>query len=438
MSDLSFQVPADVRLGLDVVNRTASIISQYGDRAILVTEAILYEGRIIERVQGLLERRGIQSIVFDEVVPNATSSAVDEGVRLARGAHAQIVIGLGGVRTLSTAKCIAMVTPLDIEMDDILSGVQPREKPLAYVGIPTTCRDPFLLTDEYLITDSRDRSAKVGRTQNTITRAVLLDPKLTVTLPAKYTATTLMDTLLSAVEGYLSSRSNFLADTFFLRAIEMIGSTIRPAVEQPEDLRARIQASMAGLLTGLGLSMSKQGVGAALVYALNARYMVPKSWLSCILLPHVMEFHLNSATEKLAAVASLLGEARGATGAMQKLEASSFRAERGASAKQNRAGQEGRRVDACHGGRSGVDAGAAASAEAAPAEASPAEVAGLGIETVRRLIHSLGLPTRLRDFDLNLDDMVDIAGTARSYDMMNYLPRAVSTEDLYELIKIAY
>ena len=66
------------------------------------------------------------------------------------------------------------------------------------------------------------------------------------------------------------------------------------------------------------------------------------------------------------------------------------------------------------------------------------EAAGRAVEAMRRLIGTLGLPGRLRDFDLNLDDMVDIAGTARSFDMMNYLPRAISTEDLYELIKSAF
>ena len=69
---------------------------------------------------------------------------------------------------------------------------------------------------------------------------------------------------------------------------------------------------------------------------------------------------------------------------------------------------------------------------------SSVDRAASGIEVVRRLVGSLGLPVRLRDCDLELDDMIDIAGTARSYDMMNYLPRAISTEDLYELVKIAY
>ena len=382
MPDISFSIPTDVRFGLDVVNRIAAVVGSYGERVLLVTEAILYEGKVIDRIQALFEKKGIQYIVFDEVVPHATSVIVDEGVKLARSARAEIVIGLGGVRTLSVAKCIAMVAPGDVDMDEYLAGVQPTGKPLAYIAIPTTCRDPFLLVDEYLVTDGRDRIAKIGRTQRRITKAVIVDPKLTATLPPKYTATTLMDTLLSAVEGYLSSRSSFLSDTFFLRACELVGKIIGQLVDQPDDLRVRMNASMAGLLTAIGLTMSKSGVGTALAYAINGNFMVPKSWISSIMLPHVMEFYSGIASEKLNRVAGFLGE--------------------------------------------DVD------------EAAPVEGAGRAVEAVRRIIGSLGLPTRLRDFDLNLDDMVDIASIARNFDMMNYLPRSISAEDLYELVKSSY
>jgi alcohol dehydrogenase class IV len=382
MPDLSFSIPTDVRFGLDVVNRIAAVVSQYGERVLLVTEAILYEGKVIDRIQGLFEKKGIQYIVFDEVVPHATSKVVDEGVNLARSSRAEIIVGLGGVRTLSVAKCIAMVSPGEVEMDEYLSGVQPSGQPLAYISIPTTCRDPFLLVDEYLLADGRDRTAKIGRTQKRINKAVIVDPKLTITLPPKYTATTLMDTLLVSVEGYLSSRSSFLSDTFFMRACELIGRIIHPLISQPDDLRVRMNASMAGLLASLGLTISKSGVGTALAYSINGSFMVPKSWVSSIMLPHVIEFYSGIASEKLTAVARYLGE----------------------------------EVD----------------------EEAPVQGAARAVEAVRRIIGSLGLPTRLRDFDLNLDDMVDIAGIARNFDMMNYLPRSISAEDLYELIKAAY
>jgi alcohol dehydrogenase len=128
--------------------------------------------------------------------------------------------------------------------------------------------------------------------------------------------------------------------------------------------------------------MTKAGVGTALAYAINGSYMVPKSWVSSIMLPHVMEFYSGIASEKLVAVARLLGE---------EVE-----------------------------------------------EGAPVEGARVAVEAVRRIIGALALPTRLRDFELNLDDMVDIAGIARNFDMMNYLPRSISVEDLYELIKSAY
>jgi alcohol dehydrogenase class IV len=209
-----------------------------------------------------------------------------------------------------------------------------------------------------------------------------VDPKLSLTLPAKYTATTIMDTLLGCIEGYLSARANLLSDTYLVRAIEMLGGIIKEGIQSVDDIRMRMNASMAGLLMGLGLSTSRQGIGAALSYAINARFMAPKSWVSTILLPAVMEFAVNVRGDRIAHIAKLLGE----------------------------------------------DISDATSVEA-PMRA---------IDALRRVISSLALPTRLREFDLSLDEMIEVAGSARSFDMMNYLPRVVSTEDIYELIKSAF
>jgi alcohol dehydrogenase class IV len=267
-------------------------------------------------------------------------------------------------------------------MDDFLSGVQPQGLPLAYIEVPTTCRNPFMFGDEYLVVDGRDRAGKMGRTQKGITKAALIDPKLSLTLPAKYTATTIMDTLLGCIEGFLSAKANFLSDTYLQRAIEIVGGVIKEGIQNVDDIRMRMNASTAGLLMGLGLSTSRLGIGSALAFAINARFMSPKSWVSTIFLPYVMEFALNVRGDRIAQVARLLGED--------------------------------------------------------VSDASSVEAPVRGIDAVRRVISSLGLPTRLREFDLSLDEMIEVAGAARSFDMMNYLPRVVSTEDIYELIKSAF
>jgi alcohol dehydrogenase class IV len=382
MPDVLFHIPTRVVFGLDTVNRIGQLVAEYGERAFLVTEAILYEGKVINKVQEILDKKGVQHIVFDEVVPNATSATVDDGVTLARGSHADVVIGLGGIRTLSIAKCIAMTVPSENDMDDFLSGVQPQSVPLPYIEVPTTCRNPFMFGDEYLMVDGRDRTGRIGRTQKGITKAALIDPKLSLTLPAKYTATTIMDTLLGCIEGYLSARANFLSDTYLVRAIEILGSLIREGIQNVDDIRVRMNASIAGMLYALGLSTSRLGIGSALAFAINAKFMAPKSWVSTILLPYVLEFSVNVRGDRIAHVAKLLGEE--------------------------------------------------------VADASSVEAPQRAIDAARRIITSLGLPTRLREFDLSLDEMIEVAGAARSFDMMNYLPRVVSTEDIYELIKSAF
>jgi alcohol dehydrogenase class IV len=382
MSDLLFSIPQETIFGVDVINRLGNIITAYGERVLVVTEAILYEKQTIERVIELLEKRNISYIIYDEVVPNATSSTVEEALLLSRGSHAQVVIGLGGMRALSIAKCVAMASKCKNDFEDFLAGSQPDAKPLSYIEIPTTCRNPFLYTDEYLIVDARDRSGKIGKTQSNITKSIIVDPKLCLSLPSKYTATTMVDTFLSAYEGLISTKSTFLSDTLFYKAIELLVNNIDQAVKNPEDVKMRLEAASAGLLTALGLSISRQGMGTALAYALNAKLMVPKSWVATILFPSVMEFSINTSSEKIAPIAGILGEE---TAGISTIDASKK-----------------------------------------------------GVEAVRRLIGSLQLPTRLRDFDLNLDDMVDITNNARSFDMMNYLPRMASNEELFELIKKAY
>jgi alcohol dehydrogenase len=382
MADLTFHVPQQVLFGVDAINRIGSWTARFGKRIIVVTESILYEQGVIDRIQDLLARKQIESIVFDEVIPNATSSCVEDALRLARGGHVEAVIGLGGVRALSAAKCLAMVCPGTQNLDDLLGGEQPEGETLPYLEIPTTCRNPFLLTDEYLLVDARDRTAKIGKTQPDITKAVIIDPKLAVTLPAKYTATTMLDTMLHAIEGYLSAQSNPLSETLFCTAIRSIKASVTDAVKELGIVKHRSEASMAGFLTSLGLTTSRMGLGACLSYAINARLMVPKSWVSSILIPHILEFNTSIATEKIVHIAELLG---GDIGDM-----------------------------------------------------SAADAAYKAVESSRELLSSLELPARLRDFELALDDLVDSIEMVHSFDMMNYLPRTVSTEQIYEIVKAAY
>jgi len=382
MSDLIFSIPQETYFGVDIINRLAAVVLQYGERALIITEAILYERNNIGQLLELLEKKNISYITYDEVVPNATSSVVDEALLLARGSKAQVIIGFGGMRTLATAKCVAMLANTKQGVAEALAGEVPEAKPLTYIEIPTTGRNPFMYRDECLIVDERDRTAHILRTPKNICKAIILDPKLSLTLPPKYTAAILLENFLEAFEGYISIKNNVLAETYFLKAIENISDIIPLILANPEDIKLRVAAATAGLITALGLALSRSGLGSALIYALNAKLKVPKSWLASILLPFIMEFFINTSSEKIMRIARILKE------------------------------------DIV--GLSSVDASRKA------------------VEAVQRMVSDLQFATRLREFNLSLDSILDIASNARSFDMLNYLPRATSVEEICDILKEAY
>ncbi len=382
MADLFFNIPTHIIFGLDTINRIGKIISSLGKHVLIVTESILYEKKTIERVTNLLSQKNIECIIYDEIVPNAVSSSIDGGVKLARGAKIDVIIGLGGIKTLSIAKCIAMVTPGNKEMDDFLTNDLPDGEPIPFISIPTTCRDPFMLTNEYFVIDARDRTGKIGYTQENITKYAIIDPKLSSSLPIKYTATTIMDTLSSAIEGHISKKNNFISDTFLVKAISLLGNTLINDQDTLDDLKSRVKASMGGLMTAMGLNASRPGIAAALSFALNAKCKIPKSWTASVLLPHILEYYAKSSTEKIASIGKLI--------------------------------------------------------DSNISDLSTTDAVNNTIELIRSLSGKLGLPNRFRDFNLNLDNMVEVAEMAHSYDMMNYIPRTTSTEDLYEIIRSAF
>jgi alcohol dehydrogenase len=382
MPDVFFNVPAQTYFGVDCALRLGSMAAGLGRRILLVTEAILYERGVIDQVTGLLSRKGLDPVVYDEVIPGATSTHADEAARLARGGRVDLVVGLGGVKTLSIARLAAIAAPSATLLDDLLAGAPADKPPIRFAELPTTCRDPFMFSGSWLVTDARDRSAVVGRPDAGAAAAVFLDPKLALSLPAKYLAATMIDTLMHAVEGYLATGGSFLSDTFFLKAIETLGPLLRDPPAGGEDLAPRTAAARAGLLTALGLSMGRAGVGTALSYALNARLRVPKSWASTVLLPRVMEYHLTTAAEKLRDVGRLLGEDL--------------------------------------------------------SDLSVPDAAGRTIEGVRGIIGSLKLPARLRDLGLALEEMVEVAEAAHRLDLVTRVPRVTSVDDLYEVLKSSY
>ncbi|OHD12102.1 MAG: hypothetical protein A2086_04605 [Spirochaetes bacterium GWD1_27_9] len=382
MNIFEFSVPTQLKFGVDVVNRLGNVVSEFGDKAVIITEAILHESGTIKRIIEILEKKGCEAIVFDEVIPNANSKVVDFGTEIVRSSYADVVVGIGGVRTLSIAKAVAMLANNSGDISEYLDGKIQENEALPYIEIPSTPRNPFMFKDEFLLTDSRSNNAKIVKVKKLTTKQVLFDPMITTTLPRRYTATTVIDSLANAVEGYISTKSNFLSETIFLKAIELFSSNLMNAINAPDDIASKSFLSLGGLFTSLGLSMSCTGIVSSLSYVLNSKFKIPKSFCSCILLPHVLDYDITGIPTKLVKIAHALGEDT--------------------------------------------------------AKLSVVEASIKAIEKIRKMIIELRLPVRLDEFGINKDDLIIVADDARKFEVFNYIPRSCSSEELYAILQAAY
>ncbi|MFQ3546846.1 MAG: iron-containing alcohol dehydrogenase [Termitinemataceae bacterium] len=381
MSDITFKLDPKISIGSEIINRLGLICSPFGSRVVLVTEPVLYENKLIERVQHVLEDSNIDVIIFDEVPPQATAEIAEQVAELARGSRSNIIVGLGGLKTQAIARLASMLVEPGSYLFDLLDGVLATWKCLPYIAVPTSGRDPFLFADRFIAVDPRDRSVKTVRVPPGLCVATIIDSSVSELLPDKFAATIAFDGLCVAIEAYCSQKANFLSDAILEQAIGSY-ATILDSFADNRTFDLLGSSSQAGFLTALGSALSAPGIGTALAYALNGKFPVAKSWCSTVLLPHVMERLIPARPEKLARVARYLGE---------------------------------------------------------PVEGVPtAEAARLAVDGIRRRMGLLSLPGRLKDFNLVLDRLIPVAETARSLDFISYSPRPITDDEAYDILKQAY
>lgn len=380
MSDFAFEIPTRIQFGLDVVNRIGTIAEQFGNRTLLVTEAALREAGHVSRVREILRKRLVDSIVFDNIGGTLSDDTLARIVSTARAGQVQVVIGLGGMRVLSAARFAAMIGHSSVSAAGVLDGQTVGEPPLPYVEIPTCYRNHFMFQDKCLVPNGP--VVRVLKTQQAVNRTVLVDPNLTGSLSNKYSVALMLDAMLGAVEGYLSKKATFIAEALLIEAIGRLAEALEGSAEAPEDMRHRYRASQAGVLASLGIAASSQGPGGAITYVLSSMFNIPKAWIGAVLLPHVVDFNTAVRTEKPARIARALG------------------------------------VDT-----EGLDI---------------TQSAYRASEAIRRLIGRLGLPGRLREYDLELDDMVAVSESAAELEMAATAAVPVTASEIYDLIKQAY
>lgn len=330
------------------------------------------------KITDLLDAEGIPYEIFSEIKANPTIENVQAGVEAFKAADADCIIAIGGGSPMDTAKAIGIIIT-NPEYADVrsLEGVAPTKNTcVPIIAIPTTAGTAAEVTINYVITDVEKKRKFVCVDPHDMPIVAIVDPDMMDSMPAGLTAATGMDALTHAIEGYTTKAAWEMTDMFHIKAIEIIGRSLRAAVEN--DPKGREDMALGQYIAGMGFSNVGLGIAHSMAHTLGAVYDTAHGVACAMMLPIVMEYNQEYTGEKYKEIARVMGV-------------------------------------------KGVD------------DMSVAEYRKAAIDAVRQLSVDVGIPTKLEA--LKEEDLPFLAESAFADACAPGNPRETSVEDLTELFR---
>lgn len=276
-------------------------------KALIVTDKDLVKFQVVKKVTDLLDGAGYAYAIYDEVKANPSVEVVKKGVEAFKKAGADYLIAIGGGSPQDTGKAIGIIIN-NPEFSDVVSleGVAPtKNKAVPMIAVATTAGTAAETTINYVITDEEKKRKFVCVDPHDIPVVAVVDPEMMSSMPKGLTASTGMDALTHAIEGYTTQAAWELADTLNLKAIELISRSLRAAVEN--DPKGREDMALGQYIAGMGFSNVGLGVVHGMAHPLGAFYDTPHGIANAVLLPYVMEYNAEYTGEKFKYIAEAMG-----------------------------------------------------------------------------------------------------------------------------------
>ncbi len=270
----------------------------------------------LARVEEELHAAGVETHVYDGVLPNPVLENVAAGAALARSAHCDFIVGLGGGSSIDCAKAIAVMATNDGSFWDYLfGGTAGRKKmkadPLPLVAIPTTAGTGTEL-DPWMVVSNEETHEKIGGGNDRCFPVLsVVDPELMTTLPPRLTAFQGFDALFHGIECYLSKQASPLSDLFSREVVSSVAGHLARACTNGQDIAAREQVAYGSTLAGVSMTLSSNGSHHAMEHALSAFHHELPHGEGLILLSRAyfghLAYHVPEVADRLVDLARLMG-----------------------------------------------------------------------------------------------------------------------------------
>ena len=293
-----YQPRTRVVFGPGKISELGTLAAELGaQRVLLVTDQGLETAGHPQKGIAALESAGLSVALFDDVHPNPTTDDVDRGLAIAQAAHIDLIVGLGGGSSMDCAKGINFLLTNGGRIEDYWGANKARLPMLPMIAVPTTSGTGSEAQSYALIAHPQSHMKMACGDPKAACRIALLDPGLTVSMPASVTAATGIDALSHAVESYVSTRRNPVSQLFSRQAWQLLTRGFPRVVAKSDDLDARAQMLLGAHLAGAAIENSMLGAAHALANPLSAHFDVTHGVAIAVMLPHVIRYNAESAAK---------------------------------------------------------------------------------------------------------------------------------------------
>ena len=276
-------------------------------KVFLVSDKSLVDAGVTAKIETVLKNANIKYDLYDEIKPNPTIKNVTDGVEACKKSKADVIVAVGGGSSMDTAKGISIVMTnperSDIKSLNGLSNSVYILKPL--IALPTSVVTAAEVTINYVITDTEKNRKMVCVDPHDIPVDAFIDPDMMSSMPKGLTASTGMDALTHAIEGYTTKAAWEMTDMFHLKAIEIIARSLRSAVANEKEGREGM--ALGEYIAGMGFSNVGLGIAHSMAHTLGAVYDTPHGVACAMMLPIVMEYNADCTGEKYREIARAMG-----------------------------------------------------------------------------------------------------------------------------------
>ena len=294
--------------GAGAVAEIATEVKQRGyKKAFVCSDPDLVKFGVTKKVLDVLEKDSLDYELYSNIKPNPTIENVQTGVETFKKSGADYLIAIGGGSSMDTAKAIGIIIN-NPDFADVVSleGVaETKNKSVPILAVPTTAGTAAEVTINYVITDAQKNRKMVCVDPKDIPVVAFVDPDMMSSMPKGLTAATGMDALTHAIEGYITAGAWELSDMFHLKAIEIISSSLRGAVDNTPEGREGM--ALGQYVAGMGFSNVGLGIVHSMAHPLGALYDTPHGIANAIILPTVMEYNAEATGEKYRDIAKAMG-----------------------------------------------------------------------------------------------------------------------------------